>query len=101
MPQPSLGMPSQQSQPHRVPEEHKWGNGKGLLGGGLRPLTMVNLSIVQLTVKKPGAACGEMHGPEGLLNRLEEAVEEKAERKRLALVRTQSWAADDYSYTGW
>jgi hypothetical protein len=42
-----------------------------------------------------------MHGPEGPPNRREEGEEEKAERKRLALARNRSWAADDYHYTGW
>jgi hypothetical protein len=77
------------------------GSGRGLLGGGLRPLTTTNPSIVQLTAKKPGAAHGEMHGPEGPPDRPEEGEEEKAERKRLALARNRSWAADDYHYTGW
>ena len=77
------------------------GNGRGLLGGGLRPLTTMNPSIVQLTAKKPGAAHGEMYGPEGPPDRPEEGEEVRAERKRLALARKSSWAADDYHYTGW
>jgi hypothetical protein len=77
------------------------GNGRGLLGGGLRPLTTTNPSIVKLTAKKPGAVHGEMHGPEGLPDRPEEGEEERAEQKRLALACNRSWAADDYHYTGW
>jgi hypothetical protein len=70
-------------------------------GGGLRPLTTTNSSIVKLTAKKPGAAHGEMHGPEGPPDRPVEGEEERAERKRLALARHRTWAANDYHYTGW
>jgi hypothetical protein len=63
------------------------GNGRGLLGGGLRPLTVMNPSIVKLTAKKPGAVHGEVHGPEGPPDKPEEGEEERAERKRLALAR--------------
>jgi hypothetical protein len=74
-------------------------SGQNVLGG-VKPLTMAP-SIVQLTAKKAGAARGEVHGPAGPPDGRVEGPEEKEERRRQALARNRSWAADDYHYNGW
>jgi len=74
-------------------------SGQNVLGG-VQPLTTTP-SIVQLTAKKAGATRGEVHGPAGPSDGRVEGPEEREERRRQALARNRSWAADDYHYNGW
>lgn len=91
------------------PASNGTGRANLLSGGALKPLTTTP-SMVQLTAKKggPGAQSGAVNHGERERERerrgsggAQIGEQEKEERKRRALIRNRSWAADDYHYAGW